>query len=256
MTLTDDEIQVWSIALDLSAEPCSGLYELLSAQERSRAATFLRQNDQRRFIATRGLLRRLLSIYLRYDAAEFLIGSNAFGKPELCNLGEAPAEIRFNYSHSNSLAVFAFARSRRVGVDVECVEADVARDSIAERFFCPREVAALRALPKARQSTAFFKCWTRKEAYVKARGEGFSIPLESFDVSSDRIAVEAGCNSRWSVLSFEPLPGYMAAVAAEGWDWRFALINQQQPNLFSDAKSRTQTATALKYTGAVSRPLI
>lgn len=256
MTLSDDEIQVWSIALDLSVEACSGLYELLSAQERSRAATFLRQNDQRRFIATRALLRRILSIYLQCDAAEFFIGSNAFGKPELYNLGEAPAEVRFNCSHSNSLAVFAFARSRRVGVDVERVEADVAGESIAERFFCPSEVSALCALPKARQCTAFFKCWTRKEAYVKARGEGFSIPLESFDVSSDRIAVEAGCRSRWSVLSFEPQPRYMAAVAAEGWDWKIALINHQQQNLFSDAKSRNQTATALKYTGAASRPLI
>jgi len=230
------------------------LYELLSEQERARAATFLRQNDQRRFIATRGLLRRLLSEYLQHDASELLIGSNAFGKPELYRQGEAPAEISFNYSHSNSLAVFAFARGRRVGVDVERVEADVAGDSIAERFFCPSEVSTLRALPKAHQSTAFFKCWTRKEAYVKARGEGFSIPLESFNVSSDRIA--ADCRSRWSVLSFEPLPGYMAAVAAEGWDWRVALIDQSQPNLFSDAKSRNQTATALKYTEAASRPLI
>jgi len=256
MTLSDGEIQVWSIALELSVEASSSLYELLSKQERSRAATFVCQSDQRRFIATRGLLRRLLSEYLQHDASELLIGSNAFGKPELYSQGEAPAEIRFNYSHSNSLAVFAFARGRRVGVDVERVEADVADDSIAERFFCPSEVSALRALPKAHQSTAFFKCWTRKEAYVKARGEGFSIPLESFNVSSDRVATEADCRSMWSVLSFEPLPGYMAAVAAEGWDWRAALIDQSQPNLFSDAKSRNQTATALKYTGAASRPLV
>src|SRR5215472_6037460 len=244
MTLSDGEIQVWSIALELSVEASSSLYELLSEQERSRAATFVCQSDQRRFIATRGLLRQLLSVYLQHDASELLISSNAFGKPELCSQGEAPGEIRFNYSHSDSLAVFAFARGRRVGVDVERVEADVADDSIAERFFCPGELSALRALPKARQSTAFFKCWNRKEAYVKARGEGFSIPLESFNVSSDRIAAQADCRSRWSVFSFEPLPGYMAAVAGEGWDWRVALIDQPHPNLFSDAKSRNQTAIA------------
>ena len=244
MTLSDDEIQVWSIALELSIEACSSFYELLSEPERSRAATFRCQSDQRRFIATRGLLRRLLAVYLQHDAAELLIGSNPFGKPELYRLGEAETEVCFNYSHSNSLAVFAFARSRRVGVDVEHVEADVAEDSIAERFFCPGEVSALRSLPKVRQSTAFFKCWTRKEAYVKARGEGFSIPLESFDVSSDRVVAGAGCRSRWSVFSFEPLPGYMAAVAGEGWDWRVALIDQPHPNLFSDAKSRNQTAIA------------
>jgi 4'-phosphopantetheinyl transferase len=155
---------------------------------------------------------------------------NAHGKPALVP-GSWAEDLRFNLSHSYGLALFAFAPHRDVGVDVEYVRPSLTDDRLAERFFSTQEVTALRALPESAQAEAFFHCWTRKEAYIKARGGGLSIGLASFAVSlapghltnlpiTGHGGPEAG---RWSLRALVPGRGYVACLAAEGADWSPAL---------------------------------
>jgi 4'-phosphopantetheinyl transferase len=136
--------------------------------------------------------------------------------------------LRFNVSHSHSLALYAITRAREVGVDVEHIRPEIAQEKIAERFFSPREVTVLRALPTPLQASAFFACWTRKEAFIKAKGDGLTLPLDQFDVSLApgepatllRTAwdpQEAAC---WALQDLAPAPGYRAAVAVAGHAWR------------------------------------
>jgi 4'-phosphopantetheinyl transferase len=142
--------------------------------------------------------------------------------------------LRFNASHSNALALYAVAREREVGIDLEFVREDFAGFEIAERFFSPREVSALRALPEGERVEAFFDCWVRKEAYIKARGEGLSHPLHTFTVSltpgepAALLHTEGDSReaARWSLVGLYPCEGYRAALASEGgppslscWRW-------------------------------------
>ena len=133
------------------------------------------------------------------------------GKPAL-----EGGEIEFNVSHSGGLVALAVARGRAVGVDIERITETPPRARIAEHFFAPAEVAALRALPADEQTEAFFRCWTRKEAYLKARGDGLSVELASFAVSLDRDPRAGMTDTRWSFHSFTPAPGYAGAVVLAG----------------------------------------
>jgi 4'-phosphopantetheinyl transferase len=179
------------------------------------------------------VLREILGHYLDREPGALSFRYNAFGKP---SLSDAPdrERIRFNVSHTDDIALYALARHRDVGVDIERVRTDMARERIAERFFSAREVATLRALDPALQHAAFFACWTRKEAYKKARGEGISVGLDRFDVSlaphepaailASREAGEAP--ARWCLHHLVPAPGFIGAVAVQGefhrltcWQW-------------------------------------
>jgi 4'-phosphopantetheinyl transferase len=134
----------------------------------------------------------------------------------------------FNVSHSHGIALYAITREREVGVDVEYVRHDMAGESIAERFFSAQEVARLRALPAEAQPLAFFNCWTRKEAFIKAIGEGLSFPLDQFEVSLDAkepsamVSLRDGPRetSRWSLRALPVGEGYVAALVVEGHEWR------------------------------------
>jgi 4'-phosphopantetheinyl transferase len=131
--------------------------------------------------------------------------------------------VNFNLSHSHGLAVYAFSLDRELGVDVEQIRPEFAGDDIAVRYFSKRELAELRSLPQSLRAEGFFNCWTRKEAYVKARGEGLQIPLEGFDVSltpGESPKLYSPDCSRWLLRSFEPATNYVAAVAGEGKDWQ------------------------------------
>lgn len=154
------------------------------------------------------------------DSLRFNFGPQ--DKPSLEMQGLSP-RVNFNLSHSHGLAVYAFALGREVGVDVELIRPEFIGDDIAERYFSSREQAELRTLSQNLRAEGFFNCWTRKEAYVKARGEGLQIPLKDFDVSltpGEPPILESGDISQWSLRSFEPAPGYVAAVVAEGKDWQ------------------------------------
>jgi 4'-phosphopantetheinyl transferase len=228
--LHSDEVHVWRADLDVGADVLQRLQGTLSADEQARAERFYFPVDRARYLAGRGILRALLARYLGNPACDLRFCYGARGKPALAP-GNATEDLRFNLSHSQGLALFAFALRREVGIDLEYVRPSLTNDRLAERFFSPQEVTALRALPESVQTEAFFHCWTRKEAYIKARGGGLGIALASFAVSlapgqmtnlliTSDDTLEAG---RRSLRALAPGGGCVAAIAAEGKDWSLAL---------------------------------
>lgn len=203
------------------------MLHLLSADERERAERFHFRRDRDHFIAARGLLRLLLSRYLGLPPQQLSFSYSPYGKPSLAAERDR-ARLRFNVSHSQGIALYAFTLEREIGVDVEYIRQDVVGESVAEHFFSAQEVASLRSLPAEVQPQAFFNCWTRKEAFIKARGEGLSFPLDQFDVSlvpGEPAALISTRNdlleaSRWSLQTLPVEEGYVAALAVEGYNWR------------------------------------
>jgi 4'-phosphopantetheinyl transferase len=181
------------------------------------------------------LLRTILGRYLDVAPGTVRFCYGPHGKPALIAEMAEQTGVRFNVAHSHDLALYAVTRGREVGIDVERIRAEVASTEIAQRFFSPAEVAALCALPDELQTEAFFACWTRKEAYIKATGGGLSHPLDGFDVSltpgEPVVALRTHADpqeaARWSLRALDPGPGYAAAVAVEAtrwnltcWQWR------------------------------------
>ena len=205
---------------------------ILSRDERKRARQFFFDEDRDHYVLARGLLRLILARYLDVDPGRLRFDYNTWGKPALGEPGGSQW-LNFNLSHSGDLALYAVARGRRVGVDLERMRDDVSFELLAKRFFSPREYAVLQAIPAGAKKKAFFDGWTRKEAYIKARGKGLSIPLEQFDVSlaPDEPARLLGNEmdpddvSRWSLQEIAPAGGYAAAIAVEGRDWHVACFD-------------------------------
>ncbi len=221
--LKEDEVHVWRAHLGALPTVLETLFESLSTDERQRAGRFHFRKDCDRFIIARGVLRQILSRYLNTSPAQLRFSYTEYGKPELQDVpGKVP--VRFNMSHSNEMALYAVTLGREIGIDVEFIREDFAGIEIAERFFSTAEVAVLRALPSALQTPAFFNCWTRKEAYIKARGEGLSYPLDQFTVSLT--PGEPACllsthldprdAERWKLFALSPADGYVGALAVEG----------------------------------------
>jgi len=224
MKLAPVEVHVWQVMLE--DRLADSLKHLLSGDEVSRANRFHFAKDRNDFIAARGLLRTPLAVYLDTNADELQFSYAEKGKPYLEQ--SLRCGIHFNLAHSHGRALYAFSTFRRLGVDLEFIREDLAQDKIAERFFSPREIETLRTVPAEFRKAAFFNCWTRKEAYIKARGEGLSMPLDEFDVSLApgepaallRNHKEPAEIDRWSMRSIPVTSGYVAALVAEGFDWQ------------------------------------
>jgi len=152
---------------------------LLTPDEHERMERFVFERDRQRFLLTRALVRTMLSSYAPVAPADWRFVNNAYGRPELAERPAGVPDLRFNLSHTDGLIACAVTVGREVGVDVEQVQRVVTYD-VAGRFFAPREVADLRALPEPDQARAFFDYWTLKEAYIKARGYGLALPLSEF----------------------------------------------------------------------------
>jgi 4'-phosphopantetheinyl transferase len=227
LTLGGDEVHVWRVELTQPAARIEALRQTLAWDEVNRADRFYFQKDRDHFIVARGALRAILGRYLKRAPDQLRFRCSSYGKPSLAD-DNGGDWLCFNVSHSHELALIAVTHGRAVGVDLEHIRPDVATEQIAEKFFSPREVAALRLLPVAEQTEAFFNCWTRKEAYIKARGEGLSFPLSRFDVSlapgepAKLLRTEGDPQEaqRWSLRELLPGPGYVAALAVEGHEWR------------------------------------
>lgn len=225
LILAGDELHVWRASLD--AVPPGRLQSLLAPDELQRAARFHFQKDREHFIAARGLLRLILGRYLGRAPEQTRFCYNAHGKPSLTNQSGAD-RLCFNLSHSQGLVLYALSRGRELGIDLEYKRALKADQQIPERFFSPKEVAALRALPPEMQQAAFFSCWTRKEAYLKAIGQGLMLALDRFEVTlapgepAALLSTQQGLEetSRWRLEALAPGPDYAAALAVEGHDWR------------------------------------
>jgi 4'-phosphopantetheinyl transferase len=183
-------------------EVCS-LRAWLSDAERRRAERFRFERDRRRFIVGRARLRELLAARLGVppEAVELVYGDN--GKPALAQR-YADSGWRFNIAHCDDVAVYAFSRDSDIGIDIEAIREIPEADAIAARFFSRREYAAYAALAPRERPVGFLECWTRKEAVVKALGDGLSMPVDELDVSRA---------PGWSLHSFSPLPGFIGALA-------------------------------------------
>jgi 4'-phosphopantetheinyl transferase len=236
LVLGGDEVHVWRATLDQTPSQIQGFLHNLAADEKWRAERFYFERDREYFIVARGVLRAILGGYLNRAPECLSFCYSPHGKPALAVESDADA-IRFSVSHSHGVALYAVTRGREVGIDLERIRFDLEVAEIAERYFSRREVAMLRTLPTEAQRQAFFRCWTRKEAYLKARGEGLSLPLDQFDVSlaAGEPAAVLGTQqdpsevSRWSLQELTAAPGYVAALAVEGHGWRLGCWQWPDP---------------------------
>jgi len=212
---------VWRASLDLPAARLQSLEGILSADERVRAERFLFRRDRARFVAARGTLRILLGRYMSIDPGYIRFSYGPRGKPALATRSCAP--ITFNVSHSEERALYVVADGREVGIDVEHVRSFAGWQDVAGRFFSPREIGRLTSFPDQAIPALFFQYWTRKEAYLKAVGDGLVRPLHEVDVSWEagegtgfHIHEASLDGAQWCVIDLTPAPGYAAALAFSG----------------------------------------
>jgi 4'-phosphopantetheinyl transferase len=229
--LNRDELHVWLASMEIAPRRLGELERTLSADEIARAGKFYFERDRLRYVGRRGILRAILANYLETKPSALRFLYNEFGKPRLEDSQQARS-LSFNLSHSRELVLIAVAIDRDIGVDIEFIDDAVASEEVAKRFFSVNEIAALEALPQSLRHVGFFNCWARKEAYIKARGMGLSIPLDSFDVSSIQgekatlVGTEKSSDvSDWKIESLNLDSRYAAAVAAPGRDWSVARRN-------------------------------
>lgn len=223
-------VQVYWADMDAAAAMLPRCAALLGTDERERADRYRFARDRDRYIGRRAALRLLLGQYLGRAPAALRFTANAYGK-----LALADGATEFNVSHSRGLALFAMSHAIAVGCDIEFHDRSFVADNIPERLFSPAEIGELRAFAGADQTAAFFDCWTRKEAFIKARGLGLSLPLDSFDVSLapvERPALYRGC-AGWTARCVSPAPHCSAAIVAESPDWRIDAQAAHLPSLFA-----------------------
>lgn len=235
LSLVDDEVHVWRIELDLSPASLARAYEVLSTDERRRATRYRLSGHRHRFVLARGALRTILGGYLGEPPAEVRLGLHPSGRPFLHTHDDNP--IDFNLAHSGKVALVAVTRGRSVGIDIERLRRGFPYERIADRFFADHEVAALREVPIAVRPAAFFACWTRKEAYLKASDRelamGLPAALSRFSIVSqpgESISIlsvpgRPKETTRWSLVDVDVGAGYAGALAVEGratprfFDW-------------------------------------
>lgn len=223
---SSDHVDVWFVPLQSPQHDYERLFETLSDDERKRAERFYFDVHRRRFAIGRAVLRSILSRYLGCDAAEVCFDYGSHGKPVLSGAG-AGLDLTFNASGSNDLAVYGVTRGREIGIDVEWMEPDRSCDKIVERFYTEAEKQAYRQVSAAEKREVFFQSWTRKEAYIKAIGDGLSRPLNSFELSMApgdgpcvlRDNQDPDAATRWTIRDLKPATGYAGAMVVAGMDW-------------------------------------
>ncbi len=217
LLISQGEIHLWRVFLDCPAIPVEQLAQLLSADERVRTERFYFEQDKNRFIVTRALLRTILGGYLGTAAERLQFDYGQHGKPAIAE-PQNGSSLRFNLSHSQNLTVFAVARDRDLGIDLEFIRPIAEAEQIAKRYFSLRENAIFQALSPSQKSAGFFHHWTRKEAYLKAVGNGVAANNDDFD---ETVVSEESIESpnRWFLHSFVPAPNYLATLAVEGNGW-------------------------------------
>jgi 4'-phosphopantetheinyl transferase len=236
LSLLTEEVHVWRAHLEQPPEVLQRFLRTLDTDEQTRASRFHFEKHRRQFIAGRGILRSLLGRYLQVKPEEVRFAYGAYGKPTLDAAHHAGA-LQFNASHSHELAVYAFAQDHDVGIDVEYMKEDFATQEIAERFFSKYEVQVLSTLPREEQAAGFFRCWTRKEAYIKAIGTGLSHPLDQFDVTlaPDEPAAllrdhrDPEVATRYEMFNLDLPAGYAGALAVAGSGVKLVQFVAEQP---------------------------
>lgn len=227
-------VHLWRVPLRLPPSRAAWVDALLDPEERERAARFRFAEHRDAFAAGRAIQRDLLARYARVAPAEVRYRIGAYGKPEIAG---AAGGLRFNFSNADGLGLLALTVGREVGVDLEPLRPVPDALDIAASFFSPREVEVLRSVPPALRDEAFLRCWTRKEAYVKAVGGGLSIELGAFDVAFApgeearllRHRLDPAEAERWTMRGLEPDPGYVGALAVDGGGWTLECFRWAAP---------------------------
>lgn len=228
LTLSKSDVHVWRANLDQPAGCIKQLAQILSADELKRAERFYFEQDRVRFMVGRGLLRTILSRYLGMAANRLQFCYSSRGKPDVVEkLGGD--RLRFNLSHSQGLVLYAVTRDRAIGIDIEHIRAIAEADQIVKSFFSDYEKTVYHNLPQCQKQAAFFNCWTRKEAFIKAVGEGLALPLDQFDVSltpgqpARLLGIKGDEASKyWSIHELTFDQNYASALAVEGNDWNLS----------------------------------
>lgn len=230
LILNEYEAHVWRADLALDKYSQTTFLQLLSPEELTRARKFRFEKDRRTFIIARGILRSLIGKYLKINPAAISFHYSRFGKPGILDNNC----LRFNISHSENMVLCAFAKKFDIGVDVEFINPDIEVKDIAANFFSVNEIRNLLALPANQQTLGFFNCWTRKEAFIKAVGEGLSFPLDKFEVSlkpgepAKLLSTdwEPNAVSKWSMYAMTPNENFVGSLAIESavheiklWDY-------------------------------------
>jgi 4'-phosphopantetheinyl transferase len=216
--LGDREVHLWVARLEASESNFAQAFSWLSPDEVERADRFRFEKHRSAFVLGRAVLRGLVASYSRIAPEEASFTYGPKGKPALAGIDCA---LRFNVSNSGDLAAYAFTLDCEIGVDVEHRRRLLEIEGIARRFFAADEVAELMGLPEAARPEGFFNCWTRKEAYIKAVGDGLSVPLDSFQVTlqpgvpAHMVALDgsAAAAELWTLHAFTPAPDYAGAIA-------------------------------------------
>lgn len=226
LTCPTQAIHLWLARLDAAESQQRYLLDMLSTDERQRVEKFTFDQHRTRFIAGRGLLRSILGRYLQIEPAKIIFQYNPWGKPAL-DPGMKQDALHFNLSHSNGVALFAFTRAGSIGVDIEHIRLQTDMEQTGAIVFSETELAVLQSTAPELRRAAFFQYWTRKEAFMKAVGEGFSLPLREFDVSvaPEKPVAYTGIRSEqsrfanWHIKDITSMEGYVAALACQNHRW-------------------------------------
>ena len=220
-------VHVWHGHFDVAHQYLENFRASLSAEEKEKVQKYKFEIDRDRSIISRGMLRTLLAGYLQTYPQALRFDYNEFGRPFLKSVPKsfpkAGGDFQFNLSHSHNRIIFAFVEDADIGVDVEFMKRDFNVTDLARHFFSHDEINSLLALPKKNRPAGFYRCWTRKEAFIKAKGSGLSFPLTSFSVSLDSDSAEllrtdwdASERKEWQLMTFRPSECYQAALAVRG----------------------------------------
>jgi 4'-phosphopantetheinyl transferase len=233
--ISADETHVWLLSCRQPRSMLDEFWQLLDKAERLRANRFHFDRDRDRFIASRAQVRRVLAEYLCCAPAEIAYDLAERGKPRLAE--QHASSIRFNQSISGDWAVLALAPGRELGVDIERIDSLRADREMVNGFFAPGEVCALEALQEDQWLPGFFNCWARKEAFIKATGEGLSRPLDSFEVSiapqqpPSLLSVQGyeDASDHWRMAELAEVPGYASALVVTGEIGRLQCFEWSRP---------------------------
>ena len=240
--LANAKVHVWHASLEQPADVVQKLEGFLSNEERQQAEAFRYQEHRQSFVISRGILRNLLSRYTNIQPKQIQLKYTLTGKPFLANWGETK-DIFFNLSHTGLLVLYAISWGRQVGIDVECIRPMEKMDRLAGRIFSPKEYSRFQRVNKEARLIAFYNCLTRKEAFLKARGDGIYFPPQSVEVSfepgySARILRLAGSEEeakQWSMHDIKTWDGYAAALVVEGNDYSISHKQWTYSNFLGEA---------------------
>lgn len=226
--LGERDVHVWAASGDVSGERICFLQRTLSPDELERAERFHFDRDRNLFIASRGMLREVLGSYWQTSPAQLAFTYNPQGKPSLNSF--VPFPLHFNVTHSAGLILIAVTRVCPIGIDVEPARAMNDSEKIAREFFSAREVSELNSLPEEQRAAAFFNLWTRKEACLKATGDGLSERISEMEISFlpgqpaqvRAISGNAQAAAKWTLEELTPAAGFAAAIAAPARDLKLS----------------------------------